>query len=43
MASEQDKVKELLERIKRLNAKQNDIETRMKNVEKALKARETEE
>jgi outer membrane murein-binding lipoprotein Lpp len=42
VASEDSKVKELLERIKRLNAKQNDIETRMKNVEAALKARKNE-
>jgi chaperonin cofactor prefoldin len=42
VVSEDTKVKELMERIKRLNSKQNDIETRMKNVEAALKARKNE-
>jgi hypothetical protein len=42
LASKEQKVKELLERLKHLNAKQADIEKRMKNVEKALSGKEQE-
>lgn len=43
MASKEEKVKQLLERIKHLNTKQADIEERMKKVEKALSSQEPEE
>jgi len=43
LASKEQKVKELLDRIKQLNAKQANIEERMKKVEKALSSQEPEE
>jgi hypothetical protein len=43
LASKEQKVKELLDRIKQLNAKQANIEERMKKVEKALSSKEPEE
>ncbi len=43
MASEEEKVKELLARIKRLTDKQSSIEKRMKQVEETLKPKEPED
>ena len=43
LSSNEEKVKELLDRIKRLNDKQANIEERMKKVESALSSKEPEE
>jgi hypothetical protein len=43
LATKEEKVKELIDRIERLNAKQVNIEERMKKVETALSSKEPEE